>query len=107
MPADRIERIIADHERGALTDTAALLEVLFAAGEGDAAVVFARLTPGLRDLVSRDVAGADAREVRIIESYCGTASPDAYAAHVRRREEIMRRGIIALQRLTPGRTGSE
>src|SRR5688500_10054435 len=105
MPADHIDRIIANYQRGALTDASASLAILLAAGEGDAATVFARLPPGLRALVSRDVAGADAREVRIIESYCGTATPKAYAADLRRREEIMRRGIIALQRLTPSRTG--
>src|SRR3954453_14851321 len=105
MAADRVERIIANYERGALTDASACLEVVLAAGEGDAQALFARLTPDLRELVSRDVADVNPSELRIIESCCGTASAAEYAADLRRREETMRRGITALQRLISGRTG--
>src|SRR5687767_4508361 len=105
MTVERVNRIIADYERGALTDASACLEVLMAAGEGDAGALFARLTPELRELVSRDIADANPSEVRIIESSSGTAPPEAYAADLRRREEIMRRGIVVLQRLTSGHTG--
>jgi hypothetical protein len=105
MTGDRIDQIIVDYERGALTCASACLEVLLAAGEGDAEAVFARLTPELRNLVSRDVAGANAEEAGIIESYCGTPSPEAYAADLRHREEILRRGIAAVQRLTSGGRG--
>lgn len=105
MAADRVERIIADYERGALTEASACVEVLLAAGEGDAEAVFARLTHELRAMVSRHIADADPGEVRIIESYCGMASQEAYEADRRRREEIVRRGIVALKRLTSGDTG--
>jgi hypothetical protein len=105
MPADRVARIIADYERGALTDAGACLEVLLAAGEGDAEALFGRLPKALSDLVARDIAGAKPSELRIIESYQGTASPDAHAADRQRREATLRRGIIVLQRITSGRTG--
>lgn len=104
MAADRVPRIIADYERDAHTDASACLEVLIAAGEGDADAVFAGLTPELRDLVARDVTGVEASKTRIIESYCGTGPPEAYEADLRRREELMRRGIVALQRITSGGT---
>jgi hypothetical protein len=74
-----------------------------AAGEGDAEAILASLPPWLRAAVTRAIAGANPAEARILESYCGTASDEEYAADLRRREEIIRRGIVALQRLTSGR----
>jgi len=106
MTADRIDRIIANYESGAFTDGTACLEVLIAAGEGDAQAVFARLTPELRELVSRHVAGVKPGEQRIIESWCGSASAEDYAADLRRREDMMRRGIVELQHLASGRTSA-
>src|SRR5687767_14038604 len=75
MAADRVDRIIADYRRGALTDAAAYLEVLLAAGEGDAEALLARLTPELRELVSRSVAGANPGDVWIVESYAAPPLP--------------------------------
>jgi hypothetical protein len=105
MEADRVSRIVAQYEAGAITEGSACLAVLMAAGEGDAEAIFVSLPPWLRDAVARDIADANPGEARIVESYCGTASDKEYAADLRRREEIMRRGIVALQRVTSGRTG--
>jgi hypothetical protein len=105
MTADRISRIVQQYKAGAITEGSACLNVLMAAGEGDAEAIFASLPPWLRDAVTREIANANPSETRILESYCGTASPEEYAADLRTREEIMRRGIVALQRVTSGRTG--
>jgi hypothetical protein len=104
MAADRISRIVSQYEAGAITEGEACLSVLMAAGEGDAEAIFGSLPRWLREAVTRDVVYANPEETRILESYCGTASNEEYAADLRRREEIMRRGIVALQRLTSGRT---
>jgi hypothetical protein len=101
MAADRISRIVSQYEAGAITEGSACLYVLMAAGEGDAEAIFASLPPALREAVTRDIADANSR---IVESYCGRASDEEYAVDLRRREEIMRRGIVALQHLTSGRT---
>jgi len=105
MATDRISRIVSQYEAGAIAKGTACLLVLMPAGEGDAAAIFASLPPWLRDAVTHDVAGANPSEARILESYCGTATDEEYSADLRRREEIMRRGIVALQRVTSGRTG--
>jgi len=105
MAADRISRIVSQYEAGRITKGSACLDVLMAAGEGDPEAIFGSLPPWLRDAVMRDIADANPSEARILESYCGTASGEEYAADLRRREEIMRRGIVALQRVTSGRTG--
>ena len=105
MAADRISRIVSQYEAGAITERSACLHVLMAAGEGDAEAIFARLPHWLRDVVTRDIAGANASEARILESYCGPASNEEYAVDLQRREEIMRRGIVALQRVISGRGG--
>ena len=76
-----------------------------AAGDGDATAVLASLPHWLRDAVTREIAGANSSESRILESYCGTAAPEEYAADLRHREEMMRRGIVALQRVVSGCTG--
>lgn len=101
-----IERIIADYERGALTDASACLEIYLAAGRGDAAAVLARLPSGLRDLVTRDVAGANADGAGLVESVCTGSPPEAYVVDLRRREEAMRRGIVALQGLIGSQAAS-
>lgn len=105
MAADRISGIVSQYEAGAITEGEACLHVLMAAGEGDAEEIFGSLPLWLRDAVTREIVDANPEEARILESYCGTASNDEYAADLRRREEIMRRGMVALQRLTSGRTG--
>ena len=96
MSADRITRIIANYERGALTDAGVCLEVLIAAGEGDAGAIFKQLPPALRDMVTCDIAGKTADDTRIVESDCGV-SADAHARES--REQVMRRGMMALQRI--------
>jgi hypothetical protein len=76
-----------------------------AAGEGDAEAIFASLPPWLREAVTRDLTDANPSEARIVESYCGNASHEEHAADLLRREEIMRRGIVSLQRVASGRDG--
>jgi hypothetical protein len=105
MADDRISRIVSQYEAGAITEGSACLDVLLAAGEGDAEAIFASLPPWLREAVTRNIAYANPSEARIVESYCGNASHGEYAADLRRREEIMRRGIVALQRVASGRDG--
>jgi hypothetical protein len=96
VSADRITCIIANYERGALTKADVCLEVLIAAGEGDAKAIFAQLPPALRDMVTRDIARKTADDTRIVESDCGV-SGDAHARES--REQVMRRGMLALQRI--------
>ena len=105
MAVDRISRIVSQYEAGALTEGSACLAVLMAASEGDAEAIFASLPPWLREAVTRDIADANPSEARIVESYCGNASDEEYAADLRRREDIMRRGIVALRRVASGRNG--
>ncbi len=94
--------IIDDYERGALTDASVCLEIYLVAGQCDAAAVLARLPSGLRDLVTRRVAGVNAGEARLIDSICVGSTPEALVADLRRQEETVRRGIVAIQRLISG-----
>jgi hypothetical protein len=99
MSAERISRILRRYEAGELTEVSARLEVLLAAGAGagDAEAVFDGLPPWLKAAVARDVTEADPQRCRIQESYCGPWPNEAYEAGLRRREELMRRGIVALK----------
>jgi hypothetical protein len=106
MATDRISRIVAQYEAGVLTEGAACMDVLMAAGEGEAEAIFASLPPWLREAVTRDIANANPTEARFLESHCGRASDEEYTANLRRREEIMRRGMVALQRLASDQTGT-
>ena len=100
----RLSRVLAAYEQGDLTEGSVCLEALIAAGEGDAEAVFNRLPRSFQEVVARDVADAGPARAGIIESYCGSAPNEEYEADRRRREDLMRRGIVALRRVTASRT---
>ncbi len=101
MAADRVSKIIAAFEAGALTVDSACLEIFLAAGEGGADAIFASLTPGLQSAIK--VAATYPMRIRILESHCGTSTANQSDLQV--REELANRGMMALHRVTRGNTG--
>lgn len=107
MAFGRVTQIIANFERGALTESSVCAELIDLAGAAGADEVVRALPPELRSLLKRHSLVADPpaspRDVMVTESYGGPdGSPEERERLERSRRENAHRGVWALHRALYG-----
>jgi len=95
-----VSGILAAYERGMITESRAIYEIFIAAGSADAREVFSRLPLELQSAVTRDLLEIEnPSQQHLVESYCGSLSAAERLKEIHRQEQLMRRGIVALQQV--------
>jgi hypothetical protein len=110
MRDDRLDRILANFERGAITAVGFCVELIDLAGEVGGDAVVPALPEELLDILRRHplVSGPppSPNDVLIAESYCGPErSQEEWARVDRERRENALRGAWALHRMLHGSGG--
>jgi hypothetical protein len=110
MSDERLHRILANYDRGAITEVGVCAHLIDLAGEVGGDAIVPRLPEELLDILRRHPLVSEPppspNDVLIVESYCGPErSQEEWARIDRERREIAHRGAWALHRALHGSGG--